>query len=134
MKRYTETSQSLNATRQNSTGATRQNSTGDKVRNGISCVQREVTDPDRKGEIRVENATFRSKKVVMSAKQDLSSSDRKEVAGEEHHQTAKIATYMILLCFVSFLLLSLLGCATQKAYTEPHEFNNYPPQKVIHIT
>ena len=134
MKRIHKSSQSLNATRQNSTGATRQNSTGDKVRNGSSCVQRVCTDPDRMEEIQVKNATFRSTKVVMSAKQDLSSSVRKEVPGEEHHQTAKIATYMILVCFVSFLLLSLLGCATQKAYTEPHEFNNYPPQKVIHIT
>ena len=131
MKRNNKSSQSLNATRQNSTGATRQNSTGDKVRNTISCVQRECIDPDLQSS---KNATFRSTKVVMSAKQDLSSSVGKEAPGEEAHQTAKIATYMILVCFVSFLLLSLLGCAGQKAYTEPHEFNNYPPQKVIHIT
>ena len=131
MKRDTNSSQSLNATRQNSSDATRPNPTGDNMRNGISCVQRECIDPDRQSS---KNATFRSTKVVMSAKQDLSSSRRKEVPGEGHHQTAKIATYMILVCFVSFLLLSLLGCAGQKAYTEPHEFNNYPPQKVIHIT
>tara|TARA_Y100000592_G_C5473339_1_gene320777 strand:+ start:3012 stop:3410 length:399 start_codon:yes stop_codon:yes gene_type:complete len=127
-------SQSSNATRQNPTGATRQNPTCDIMRNDNSRVQR---SPDGSPSKQEKNATSKTSKKHMSVKQSPFSSFSsvgKEAPGEEAHQTAMFATYIALLCCLSLLLLSLLGCASQKAYIEPDEFKTFEPQNIIHIT
>ena len=124
------TSQSLYATRKNATGDTRHNATGDNMRTINSHVHPECTDPDQQSS---KNATFKSSKVIVSAKQAFSSPPQLETPGNPEKQTAKLATYMILLCFLSFLLLCLMGCAGQKAYIEPQYFNQ-PPKNITYIT
>lgn len=130
MSNQNQTSQSLHATRKNATGDMRPNPTGDNMRTINSCVHPECSDPDQPS---LKNATFKSPKVIVSAKQAFTSPSELEPQSNPENQTAKLATYMILLCFLSFLLLCLMGCAGQKAYIEPQYFNQ-PPKNITYIT
>lgn len=69
----------------------------------------------------------------MSVKQALNPPSELETPGKPEEQTAKFATYIILLCLLSFLFLCLMGCAGQKAYIEPQYFNQ-PPKNITYIT
>lgn len=130
MSEQNHTSQSLHATRKNATGDTQHHATGDNMRTINSDVHPECTHPDHQSS---KNATFKSPKVIISAKQAFDPPSELETPGEPEEQTANLATYIILLCFLSFLLLSLMGCAGKKAYIEPQYFNQ-PPKNITYIT